>query len=446
MSSPKTMRWVAATILIGVFASACGTSSTAPSPPPPPPATHPTVAIASITTTGSRTGGYQYKTVVQLKESNGANATIAAVDLTFMAGTTQLAASHFDRPISDTANVCPASSTISTRELVTTDPDPSHAYAVAVRASVTFGDATGYSATAVGSAEVPPIVPVTPQTYSISGTITDAATRTGIAGARVEALNGANVGKAATTDSRGGYTIDGLVAETFRMRASASGYGTGEQNVTVPANPRADFELQPLAQAPCSYTVTPGGPISVGFGAGTSSLAIARTSGSCAWRASASVGWITLGTSSGGADATLPFTYKDNPTFVGRVGTISVAWDGGSVDVLVSQSNSPPICVASLTVGGDNPFAVPAAGGQYVATVKLPDGVPGFVCGSWTASATPASQIAIVGLDYGPGVPSGLTFFVQPNATHAARSLFVTIQFANNGAAATLTVNQAATP
>jgi hypothetical protein len=51
-------------------------------------------------------------------------------------------------------------------------------------------------------------------------------------GARVEALNGANAGKAVTTEASGAYA-HGLVANVPDARLGA-GYDTGEQNVTIP--------------------------------------------------------------------------------------------------------------------------------------------------------------------------------------------------------------------
>src|SRR4029434_8466242 len=122
-----------------------------------------------------------------------------------------------------------------TRELVTTDADASHAYATRVLARVSYRDATSTSDSAAegsaGVAALPP--PPQSSTYTMTGFITDRDTNGGIEGARVEAINGANAGKVTTTNSTGFYSLSGLVAETFRMRASAGGYETGEQNVTV---------------------------------------------------------------------------------------------------------------------------------------------------------------------------------------------------------------------
>ena len=83
-----------------------------------------------------------------------------------------------------------------------------------------------------------------PQTFTLMGVITDGSTRGGIEGARLEVLSGLNAGKIASTDGTGTYTMRDLVADSFRMRASADGYDSGEQGITIPANPRADFTLQ----------------------------------------------------------------------------------------------------------------------------------------------------------------------------------------------------------
>jgi len=89
-----------------------------------------------------------------------------------------------------------------------------------------------------------------PQTFTLTGVITDGSTRGGIESARLEVLSGSNAGKIASTDSTGTYTMRDLVADSFRMRASADGFDSGEQGVTIPANPRADFTLQ---RTPPSY-------------------------------------------------------------------------------------------------------------------------------------------------------------------------------------------------
>ena len=80
--------------------------------------------------------------------------------------------------------------------------------------------------------------------FTLTGAITDAVTRAGIAGARVEVVGGVNAARAAITDGSGSYLLENLMADTFRLHVSATGYDPGEQGVTVPANPRADFQIR----------------------------------------------------------------------------------------------------------------------------------------------------------------------------------------------------------
>lgn len=443
MSSEKVVRWLTTTLLIGVLAPACGEHSTAPSPPPPP-TVRPNVTIARVTSTAeSGSGGYRYRTVVQLRESAGVNATIVSIDIAFARGSATLAASHHDQPLADGATVCPASGTVSTREFVTTDADPAHPYASTVSAIVTFADGSGFTATAAGSADVPPPSSQTP-TYSITGVITDAGTRAGIAGARIEALNGANAGKAATTDSGGTYVIDHLVAETFRMRASAADYSAGEQNVTIPDNPRADFALQRVT-AGCAYTVSPTGTVSVTYGAGQSTLTIARTAGTCVWTATTDAAWITLDQGGAAGTGTLTFHYSPNNQYIDRIATITVQWDGGSSVVTIRQFAQPvDMCVATITVGGQSTIAVPAAGGTYTASVTPVQGMPPGVCGAWTATASPA--ITILGPGFGPALPASISFTVAANPA-ASRTLTIVVSINSTvgpQSSFTLTANQAA--
>jgi carboxypeptidase family protein len=227
---------------------ACGASSSPPAAPTP--ATlRASVGITSIAVRGdARPVGQAYSVTVHLHESAGTAATIVAVDLTFMSGTTVVLSSHSDQPISDSAaaNVCPANGSVDTREFVVVDADPSHPYAASVQAKITFSDSSSAIGTATATTTVPalPSPPPPPPTFTLSGVITDAGSHAAIAGARVEVLNGSNAGKTAITDGGGTYILGNLAADTFRLRVSANDYDAGEQGVTVPFNPRADFELR----------------------------------------------------------------------------------------------------------------------------------------------------------------------------------------------------------
>src|SRR5690349_5068162 len=117
-SAPHARR--TALILIALLGSAlaptaCSQQRT-PSQPTQTPATRPNIAITVTTVKGeTRATGYAYRAVVQLRESAGAAATIVSVDLAYLSGTTVLASSHHDQPISG-SNVVPASGTAVTAE------------------------------------------------------------------------------------------------------------------------------------------------------------------------------------------------------------------------------------------------------------------------------------------------------------------------------------------
>jgi hypothetical protein len=301
----------------------------------------------SVTGARASTTGYVYRLVVRLRESAGVAATIAAVDLTFMAGTTEVASSHHDQPISATANVCPANGTVDTRELMTIDADASHPFATTVRATVSFTDATSLVGTATGTADVPPLSgPPPPQTFALTGLITDDSTpRRGIAGARLEVLNGLNAGTIALTDDTGIYVMSGLFADTFRLRASVKDYRWGEQNVTVPANPRADFTLS----RSCWYTLSPSSAtVSARFGSGTFT-ATASTPTDCSSTALTSDKWITLdGPTSGSSPGVVNYSFPSNRSAEMRVGTITADWSGGSANFTLTQLGAS--CTASRTI------------------------------------------------------------------------------------------------
>jgi hypothetical protein len=432
-------------VLLAAFTTACHKSSpTAPTPPPPTPSAN--VAITSISTAGGHaaTAGFVYRTVIHLRETAGTPATITSVDLTFMDGTNVIMSSHHDDPIPATANVCPASGAVDTKELMTVDADAGHPYATALQATITYTDATATARVANGSSGVPPLAePPTPQTYSLAGIVSDE-TGHGIASARVEVLNGANAGVVSTTDVAGAYVMARLLPDSFRLRASADGYDSGEQGVTVPANPRADFTLRRRVDS-CAYTITPAGILEAPQPGGQFNVAITRTSGSCGWQATADVGWISLARVNGNGSDTLAYTVAPNANFVGRIGVIRIAWAGGSAQLTVRQANDwPAFCVGTITVEGQSSIVVPAGGGQFTALIAAVPGMPPGLCDGWTATVN--GPITFVGSSTGR-TPGQLTFVVPPNAAVQPRVLWVSIKWDSpSGGNAQLTVNQSGTP
>jgi hypothetical protein len=157
------------------------------------------------------------------------------------------------------------------------------------------------------------------------------------------------------------------------------------------------------------------------------------------------VTWITLTNPSGNGDAALVFTVNPNAAFVGRIGVITIQWSGGGqAQLTVRQAyDTPAVCLATITVGGQNPFGVPVGGGQYTASIAPVLGVPPGACGPWTASAYPA--MTFVGSTSGL-VPGSVTFTVPPNLLMTARTWLVTINFVAGNLSAVLTINQSGGP
>jgi hypothetical protein len=157
------------------------------------------------------------------------------------------------------------------------------------------------------------------------------------------------------------------------------------------------------------------------------------------------VSWITLGASSGSGNTTMVVSYRTNTTFVGRIGTVTVEWAGGSAQLVVRQApESPAFCRITVTVGGQSTITAPAAGGQFTASITPDPGVPPGACGAWTAFADPA--MTIVGPNSGPQLPATVTFTVSPNPLTVVRSLFLTVNFGNGSPSGSLVVNQSGTP
>jgi hypothetical protein len=83
-----------------------------------------------------------------------------------------------------------------------------------------------------------------PATYTLKGTVTDAATGKPVPNALVKIVAGAgsNFGKSAVTKSSGRYKIPGVIPEKIILEASLC-YKPMEQMLTVSASTTVDFAL-----------------------------------------------------------------------------------------------------------------------------------------------------------------------------------------------------------
>jgi hypothetical protein len=197
---------------------------------------------------------------------------------------------------------------------------------------------------------------VAPRTYGLTGVIADETTRAALAEVRVEVLNGTNAGKTASTDMSGTYRFAGLLAETFRLRASKEGFAAGEQNVTVPEIPRADFFLH----QPCSITVSPTSysQLNVPYDTAEHLLTVTAAPSTCTWNVSTSDDWIKFAPpTTGTGSSTVTFhVLSPEPVTVLRTGAILVSSAGASTRI---PTELRPASCTSGTV------AVPADGAGY---------------------------------------------------------------------------------
>jgi len=82
------------------------------------------------------------------------------------------------------------------------------------------------------------------RTFAVAGLISDSESGRSIDG-EVEVLDGANAGKVTRADSTGHYSLSGLVAGSFAVRARATGYDSSDIRVTiVDSDAHADITLR----------------------------------------------------------------------------------------------------------------------------------------------------------------------------------------------------------
>jgi len=407
-----------------------------------------------------RSGGYTYRVTVKLRESGGVMATIAAIDLAFMRESTTLASMRADRPLPDASSVVPPNATADSRELTTTDSDPSHPVATSVVAKVTFGDNAAATSSVSGTADIPAPAPLT---FTLSGTVSDEASARMLSGGTVQILDGPNAGKTSSTDAGGVYSLSGLTGGSFMLRVTASGYDPREQGVTIGRDMALDLKLRPIPGAPpapappppapppadpCAYTATPNqtGTVVIDYNGGNLSATITRTAGTCSWQASSDVSWITFPSSaSGSGNATLTYSVGMNPSFNSRFGNVTVSWAGGSAQIRVGQGNHPDWeCFVGLGKGSQDFDNVPSAGGQVTATVSV-FAVPQ----PWSPQCTATASSTVSWISGGGSVTGGgpnngnatFTFTVTPNPSPGTPRTGSIVAM-TSGKTATLTVMQ----
>src|SRR5258708_4573200 len=126
--------------------------------------------------------------------------------------------------------------------------------------SIAFAVAIFLSACSGGTSTSTPTPTPAPPTFSLSGTITSGLTRHAIRGATVSVVDGPSAGKSATADASGSYSFAGLQQSGFTVSASANGYVSASQGVTLTSTQTLSFQLTPVP-TPWSYAISADVPL-----------------------------------------------------------------------------------------------------------------------------------------------------------------------------------------
>jgi len=257
-------RWVAAcgfAIIFSIVLASCGGGSSgsgATTPTTPSPST-PSITATFQTITGDRQtgGGFVYRVTVQVRESAGIAATITAIDLVFLNGTTPFGSTHFDSPMSGDNNQLPANGTLTSKNLVSTDDDPTHPYATSVGTTVRYTDPRGVAATTSVNGNIPALPPAPappPTAFNICGAVKEDTGSTPVPGATVVVKDTSN---STTSDSIGAYCVASLKSGKITLRATKAGYDIAETDVNVTGNMTADLAMHRQGSGAPSPAPTP---------------------------------------------------------------------------------------------------------------------------------------------------------------------------------------------
>jgi hypothetical protein len=89
-----------------------------------------------------------------------------------------------------------------------------------------------------------------PDTSTLSGEVTDSASRRGLANATVQILDGPNAGRSVSTDESGFYSLPALIHGSFTVRATRGGYELAERAVTLSDDAHVDLAMRLLPPPP----------------------------------------------------------------------------------------------------------------------------------------------------------------------------------------------------
>lgn len=97
-----------------------------------------------------------------------------------------------------------------------------------------------------GGSPTSPSPAPTPTTFNLTGQVVNDSTGSGIAGATVTIVDGPNASRGTTTDGAGNYSLTGLQASGFTVRARAQYYNESSEGVTLTTNRIQNLRLRPI--------------------------------------------------------------------------------------------------------------------------------------------------------------------------------------------------------
>jgi hypothetical protein len=94
------------------------------------------------------------------------------------------------------------------------------------------------------------VVPRPPDTSTLSGHVSDGASRKGVPSAMVQVIGGPNAGRNALTDDSGFYSLPSLVRGSVTIRVTRSGYESAEATTALAADRLLDLLITALPPPP----------------------------------------------------------------------------------------------------------------------------------------------------------------------------------------------------
>lgn len=208
------------------------------------------------------------------------------------------------------------------------------------------------------------------------------------------------------------------------VTSAPSGSGNGTVDFTVAPNQTTSQRTGTITVGGHAYTIVQFGlscsyaisPVSVATSAaaGQGVVAVAASAPACAWTASTSDSWITLGgVTSGSGNGEVGFAIAANTTANPRTGTVTVAGQTFTVN------QAGVACNMSLSSASAD---MTASGGPGSVSINLP-----AACAYTTVTGPNWITVTAGGSGVGSGVPAVLEYSVSPNSSIQPRSGFLMI-------------------